>query len=445
MRNHLVLIIALFSLVAAACGDDVGPEAETAPVTSTTVGDAAASSSTTSPAPPSTVRTAEPHPGVTEDSITVGVLSLDWQALADIGVDTGRGTSTDLYVAALEGINDRGGVNGRMLEIVVQEVLPIGAGPADEACVALTEDAQVFVTFGAMLQDSVLCYTETHASAVVNFSGRTEEREQRALAPYVTILSTQSDLARDFVATLETRGVLEGRTIGVLGSVDADEQAYVDVFEAFVDAGYDPVPGLIGANQSDLNASEADQGLILQRFETEGVDLTVSASGLAIILSNAVEAGYETDQWVFSSLPDANELTDAGVALDYIAGAIGATISPVGTSAQPALDEDPAVRECLEALDAETGRTYQLGLDVTPNDLGSYLFACAGATILERALTAAGTELDYVSLQAGLESIGDFELAGYGPANLSAGSLGAIDTFVFVDFDETTGVWNLIE
>lgn len=446
MRRHLTTLIAplvLLALLAASCGDDGRDEPAADGTTTTTVADD--DGTATSTAPSTTARTAEPHPGVSEDAIRIGVLALDWQALADAGVDLGRGTSTDLYVAALEGINERGGVHGRMLDLHVQEIFPIGAEAADEACVALTEDEEVFLTFGAMLQDSVLCYTEVHESAVINFSGRTEEREERAEAPYVTLLATQSVLAADFVTMMEARGVFEGKTIGVLGSVDADEQAYVDLFDAFVDAGYDPVPGLIGANQDDLAASESDQALILERFTTEGVDVTVSATGLPIVLANAVQAGYQTEQWVFSSLPDGRELADGGVDPAYIASAVGATASPVGTSAQPTLDEDPAVAACLDQLDAATGRTADLALDVSPNDLSSYLFACAGAVILERALTAAGPELDYVSLQAGFESIGDFELAGFGPANLSAGSLGAIDTFSYVEFDHETGVWNFVE
>ena len=69
----------------------------------------------------------------------------------------------------------------------------------------------------------------------------------------------------------------------------------------------------------------------------------------------------------------------------------------------------------------------------------------SGAEMLKRALTAAGPELDYASLQAAFESIGDFEFAGYGPANLSEGSLGAIGDNAYTDFDHQTSVWDLVD
>ena len=56
-------------------------------------------------------------------------------------------------------MNDRGGINGRMLELHPVTYLPVGTVESDAACVQLTEDEEVFVVVGTALGDEVLCYT----------------------------------------------------------------------------------------------------------------------------------------------------------------------------------------------------------------------------------------------------------------------------------------------
>ncbi|MDH5238926.1 MAG: hypothetical protein OEW85_15050, partial [Acidimicrobiia bacterium] len=337
MARSLIPIIAL-TVFAAACGssgDDTA--ADPSPVTSTTPGDPAAAST----AAPGSLASTTSAPltasfrGVTEEVIRVGVLSLDWQALADLGVNLGRGTSDDLYQAAFEAINDRGGVHGRMLELHPITVFPVGSVEQEAACIELTEDVGVFVLVGATIGDSVLCYTEQHETAVVVAGARSEDRERRARAPYATLTGASAERARAFVEEMEALGVLDGATVGVVGSADVDEATYRTVFDAFVDAGYDPVPGLIGANQDDLVESANEQDVIYERMETEGVNVTVETTGVPLSMANAVETGYQTDQWLFYAIMSGTALRDAGVDLAYLDGAYGVANSLVGTSAQP--------------------------------------------------------------------------------------------------------------
>ncbi|MGI9603441.1 MAG: ABC transporter substrate-binding protein [Acidimicrobiales bacterium] len=449
MTRLPVALVLLLALIAAACASDsdevAGSDTTSSTTTTANAADGTAAPVETTASTTTSVRVAEPHPGVTDDSIDVGVVALDWEALAELGVDLGRGTSIDLYTAALEVINENGGVHGRMIELHPQVVFPVGSEESDAACVALTEDIEVFVTFGAMLGDAVLCYTELHESAVIGAASRSDERIARARAPYVTVIGAQSDSARNFVSLMDEQGLLEGRTIGVLGAVDVDEATYDAVFAALVEAGYDPVPGLIGGNNDDLTGSAADQGIILERMTAAGVEVTVSTVGVPLVITNAIDAGYETDQWLFSGLPSAAALADAAVDFDYLEGAVGVSPSPVGTSDQLTLDQDPLTADCLDRLSEATGRELSLALDGQPNDLNSYLFSCSGAVILQQALELAGPELDEASFAAALESIGDITLPGYGAGNLSPGHLGAVDTLRLVEFDHESGAWNVVE
>ena len=94
--------------------------------------------------------------GVTPDVIRVGITAIDWDTLAELGVDFGSTNSLDLWEAALEDINTRGGVNGRMLEIYGREFLPLGGEQFDQACAQLTLDEEVFVVVGQALEDQIL-------------------------------------------------------------------------------------------------------------------------------------------------------------------------------------------------------------------------------------------------------------------------------------------------
>lgn len=447
MRRRGV-IAALALVFAAACGSGDGatgdPDATTTPAPPR--GESTTPASMTSVSSPTTAAplTAS-FRGVTEEVIRVGVLSLDWQALADLGVNLGRGTSDDLYRAALEAINDRGGVHGRMLEFHEQTVFPVGVTEQEAACIALTEDAEIFVLTGATIGDSILCYTEQHETAAVVAGARSEERVERARAPYVTVTGSSAERARAFVAEMEALGILDGATIGVTGAVDVDEATYHTVFDAFVDAGYDPVPGLIGGNQDDLAESANEQAVIYQRMVAEGVDVTVDTTGVPLVMANAIDAGYESEQWLLYALMSGTGLRDANVDLDYIDGAYAVANSLVGTVAQPDLRDDPTVDACLDDLDARTGREVVLDLDAPVNDLSSYLAACSMAAILEQGLRNAGPDLTNESFQAGLEAIGEIDLPGYENSFLGPGHLGATDHLHLVQFDAANGVWELVD
>ena len=163
------------------------------------------------------------------------------------------------------------------------------------------------------------------------------------------------------------------------------------------------------------------------------------------IEARAEEAGYQTDQWLLTIVMTSQGLTDTGVDLRYLDGALAVVNTPIATAAQPTLADDPAVASCIGDLETRAGRDlpYELGLETS--DLTSGIYACAIAMILEAALTAAGPELTNESFQQGLESIGDIALPGYFEASLGPGDLGAAKGLRLVRFDASTGAWEAVE
>ena len=458
----LVVSIAVAGLIAVSCGDDSAVESTSedtttttvaAETTTTTAGSDSAAESTTTTTPADTTTTTEPPEltasfrGVTPEVIRVGITSFDWDRLAELGVKLGRTTSTDIYVAALEAINDRGGIGGRMLELYPVTYLPVGTAEAEAACVELTEDHEVFLVVGDAIGDEILCVTDLHETAALMTAGMTEERAERAQAPYASVSAGTEERADAFVAAMDEQGLLEGRTIGVAGSADVSVTTFDSTVQALEDAGYEPVDGLSGDNNEDLVASAQESDVFYERFRVEGVNTTVETTGVPLAFSNAIGAGYETEQWLLA-IPTAisgRTLAEVGVDPFYLDGAYSTAATPIGTSLQPALAEDPALADCVADIEARTGRVVSYALDEEVNDLSAVLSGCAVAIILEAAILNAGPDLTNDSLLAGLEAIGEIELPGYFGAALGPGDLSAASEFLTVSFNAASGTWDPVE
>ena len=269
----------------------------------------------------------------------------------------------------------------------------------------------------------------------------TDERVARARAPYATANNQTEERPQAFVAALDELGVLDGRTIGVYGSVDVSAETYEATLEALRAAGHEPVEGLTGDNNEDLASTAREAAVVYERFRTAGVDLTFEATGVPLSIRNALDAGYETEQWALVLSMSTTALQAEGLDPAVLDGAYSVNLTPVGTSLQPSMADDPLVAACVDDLEARTGRTisYELGLET--NDILAAISACAVVAVLEAGLVNAGPDLTNDSLQAGLEAIGEIELPGLTGASLGPGDLSAASDFLTIRFDAGVGEW----
>jgi len=178
LRLAVVLVLAL---IGASCGDDGG---------GTAGGPAGGGTGSVD---------AGKAPGVTADSIKIGVTYPDLEAIRDV-IDLDYGDYVATYEALFDDINDSGGINGRRLEPVFVPVNPLGPESAAAACKQLTEVDEVFVTVGIFLEDYMLCHVEEHDSAVIGGT-QTPDRLEKATAPWFTTepsVDLQTDAIREF-------------------------------------------------------------------------------------------------------------------------------------------------------------------------------------------------------------------------------------------------------
>jgi ABC-type branched-subunit amino acid transport system substrate-binding protein len=441
--RRMLAALALAALIAAGCSssDDTAVVAD--PDTTTAAPDPTESEPVDEPDPTETTAPAEPveltasFRGVTEEVIRVGVVGIDFERLTEAGVDLGSSDAAGIYTAALKAINERGGILGRQLELTTERYLPIGGTEADEICARLTEDEEVFIVVGALRLDQVLCYTELSDTAVISLNQQNQERLDRSTAPYVTVRGRNDQRAVEFVAAMVEAGVFEGETVGVLGAIDVDEELYNETVAALRDAGIDPVEGLVGANDGDVNANDNATELVLERFRAEGVTVTVHASAVAHGLGTGFDSGYETT-WVQNPAIGAAAMIARGIELSYVDGMLTLMPTPVGTTSQPTMADDPAVLECVAAVEAHGDERVDFTLGAEDGNVNHAINACGIATILELAFTAAGAELTNDSLAAALAGLGEFEMAGFptatlGPDDFSGASAGELASFSAAD------------
>jgi len=382
--------------------------------------------------------------GVTEDVIRVGVVAIDFDRLAAAGVQINSGDAGAIYTAALEAINDRGGIHGRQLELTTETYLPIGGIEADEICVRLAEDVEVFMVVGAIRLDQIFCYTELNDITVIAVSQQNQERIDRSNAPYVTVRGRTDTRSAAWADAMVDAGVFEGETVGVFGLVDADEELYNETVAALRAVGIEPVDGLVASNGGDVVANRAASEIIFEKLRSEGVTVTVHASPVADGLEIAGGIGYET-KWVQNPAIGSGSLMAGGVDLSYVDGMLTLMPTPVGTVDQPAMADDPAVAECVATIEDRTDETVDYALDAEIGNVNLAINACGAATILELALTAAGPDLTNDSLASALAGLGEFSMAGFPSASLGPDDHAAADAGQLARFSATEEAWEFVE
>lgn len=161
-------------------------------------------------------------PGVTDDTIKIGITYVDFSSLGDAGITLNHGDIEGAYNAIIDDINSKGGINGRKLEAVFAPISPIGTAAADAACTKLTQDDKVFVVVGFVSQDNALCYVDTNETPVVGGDMTAERLGKAKVAWYST--SPSDDTESDVIRKLGESGKLAGK-VAVVG-MTADQAAY---------------------------------------------------------------------------------------------------------------------------------------------------------------------------------------------------------------------------
>ena len=392
--KHLTKILLALAALALAAGCTAGDQSDD----DTASGGTGGGETTASTPVPS-----GPAPGVTDDSITVGITYVDLAALGDV-VDIDHGDYPGSYQALIDHLNESGGINGRTIETNIVGVNPVGTDAAEAACVQLTEDDESFIVMGFFLADSVGCVVGTHRTAVVG-GMMTDELLAQAQAPWYTS-ELGSDAEADAVRAMADAGVLDG-TVGVFAG-QGDAALMTDVLLPLLDElGVDVADSAVNdTDGTDTNATNAQTAVIAERFDSEGIDqvLLVGQSGVtwglgvdSLDFRPDLRITNFNSMLAFTSDPAAHDLS-------ILDGAIGG--NPYGGKQN--IYELPDMQDCIAILE-------EAGIEVpapddrpTPDAPELYqapFTACRDVALLTALLEAAGEDLDYGTLAAGADGL----------------------------------------
>jgi ABC-type branched-subunit amino acid transport system substrate-binding protein len=383
LHHRIFVSIVVLALVAGACGDDDDAATTEAPATTaaatteapaTTAAATTEAPATTTEAPPA----ADPVPGVTDDTITVGLVYATSGPFVEAVADFVEG-----FFIWAEDVNARGGIYGRQ---VVLKTFDHGetADGGVAACQTLLADDWVFLP--ANVEGTIAHITSGNcmdAAGRVNVTWQTTNEFADQWTSTYTIFPTperQGEILAHYVAA----NTDPGEAIGLI-------ELNADIYKLSGDA-FLAEAEVLGLNIVDVEAIEFGATTVVPQLtrlmEAGATSVAVSTIGQeAIIFQEAVTLGFEP-QWfgvhfMFDWIPQSNPGVYDGVK--------GVAFNVMTNSDQ--------YQDFAGLWDAYSTREAK-----TEAQLLSY----GEGLVLEQVLLAAGPNPTLESLEAGIQTITDF-------------------------------------
>jgi hypothetical protein len=377
--------------------------------------------------------------GVTANRITVGIPYVDLAAVdQQFGLKINQGSFPDAYNALFQQINAHGGINGRKIVPVFVAVNPTGTAAAASSCTQLTEDNHVFVAFSPL---SPICYLE-HGTPTI---GATVEGNVSAGAAQnftVTAPATAYDPTQ--LAVLAKEGVFKGKKVGVFGGAVTDEpevnivdaalrKDHVDVAQTAVDS----------APSTDQSASNQQQAVIAQRFQSSGVNEVVAVGTGSAVWPQGEQANQATydPHWVATSETDlAGVLTGKSFPPQYLDNVV-ATFPQTSQANQWS---DPLIQSCVQTIrrafpdDAIASPVGQSASDTSNDTYVSAMSACSYVAMFDAIARAAGRHLTVASFTQAGYGLRNLKVPGAGTVSFGPGRAYALGPVYLAHYDPTT-------
>ena len=367
-------------------------------------------------------------PGVTDTTLKIGIIYLDLSAAGPV-LGINQGDFQAAYQAAIDEVNDAGGIHGRTLEAVFTPIVPASADQGTAACTALTDDEEVFVVLGNYVDENAPCVVTTHETPLLGGDlAMTPDAMAAAKALWLAVGGGTGGQNAG-LQTLVDEGLLSGKVgvVGALGYESLYEENAKPILEAggvdVVDVAYlDIVNGA-----TDPNGLAAAAETVALKFESQGIDQVIFNTGGGQVFPIGLARTDYRPQLAYDSASDAALFIEGeGNDLSVLENAIA--VGPYD-AANLFPEMGGVTEECVTSQETRLGVKIIPSRDVPkgdPNYWASSSAACSLIGLLTAILDKAGPELNW----------GTFTTAGYnlGEVQLVSG----IDPYVF-DKDNPTG------
>lgn len=379
--------------------------------------------------------------GVSATTITLGYVDIDWAEVNSKFGQTRNDAPSDEIVQILQDdLNDRGGINGRMVEVTTKKYLPVGSETVVQVCTELTQDTETFAVLNAFLgqgvQDGNLCINETNETIIVGPAPSVEEAE-RSTVPWVS--TDISDIRRGpaFVKLLEdTDRLAELGKFGVLAHFSVYESSAAAIATALEAAGAE-VGSVVTLpdNGGDTQATAALTTTTIEKFRSEGVTTILTIGDSTPVFDRLMVEANDLNLLIVNGDRQLSWPANAPEALPQ-AGVVISNATPRSVSIA-----EPKMAECL-AVVAEG-----LGFELVEQDqvaegelwyLGAAQLACQYFSVFEQLAIEAGPELTRDSFNAAIGSIGEISVPGYAFASLGPDKYDARDSLTLIEWNGST-------
>ena len=340
--------------------------------------------------------------GVTADTITLGVAITDVTVFADVGDILSR------YQPLVDATNAAGGINGRRVEIITEQWDILDSVAFEAACVALTEDNEVFLVLGFLLSGwgNIFCYTDINETIVINTADLNQEDLDVSDG---RLISTRPYQFGSLLAGLELlRPELEGARVVVYGATpDGRIETAEELLRSFGAEILEVTRQQIGGE--DLIAAEAEIDIHVERWRTRDPDWIINVDGAVAGSLAGLERAGLTDWNIVTPANDAPSNNAMGADLSVFSNLIA--------TGEPGAEELAAqglygIPECFDIINAATDQGLGTSGKAEDAQAGTAIEVCAAWDVFVTLATAAGPELTPESfLQAGYD-LGTFPMTG---------------------------------
>ncbi|MXZ84582.1 MAG: ABC transporter substrate-binding protein [Acidimicrobiia bacterium] len=340
--------------------------------------------------------------GVTADTITLGVAITDVTVFADVGDILAR------YQPLVDVTNAAGGINGRQVEIITEQWDILDSVAFEAACVALTEDNEVFLVLGFMPAGwgSIFCYIDLNETIVINTSDLDQQDLDMSDGRLITTRPYQFG---SLLAGLELlRPELEGARVVIYGaSVDGRIETAEKLLRSFGAEILEVTRQQIGGE--DLIAAEAEIDIHVERWRTHNPDWIINVDGAVAGSLQGLERAGLTDWNIVTPANDAPSNNAMGADLSLFSNLIA--------TGEPGAEELAAqglygIPECFDIINAATDQGLGTSGKAEDAQAGTAIEVCAAWDVFVALATAAGPNLTPESfLQAGYD-LGSFPMTG---------------------------------
>ena len=384
-------------------------------------------------------------PGVTAERILLGMSMLDFEQLTSMGLSpAGWGDQQAIFEALIDDLNDRGGINGRMVEGVYEFYSALDAADAERVCLIHTQDNQVFANLGGFVGPAGTadtCITGTNETIMVGGEIAGDELG-KSVAPWFHSGPTAEYQTINLLNLLVQTGRADGAKVFTMGgAAAASEEAFsIEQLEA---AGIEVVgSAIIEAPDGDTIAQDQELAVAFERFKASGANTLFLFGTPSAQIRGAGAAGLTGEIAIWTN--DAGGLGNLGATITDKSIADGVLVS-TGPTDSEIWESESFQTQCVAPVveripdhDLRDPLSYAPDEDNWFNPLRRY---CLALSIFEQIATEAGVDLTPDTFEAAAYggAFDDFELPGVGPASISPEKRGAQDGVRLSAYDSTLG------